>query len=321
MSAPFFGLKRSDSSASQGGRGRRLRADLHVHSSLSAGRVCGTGTVRRDAADPVTLYRAARDRGMDLVTLTDIDRIDGCLRILDQVREATDLFISEEIVARHPALPADLHVLVFGLNERQHREAQRLKRDADDLVRYLEGERLSFSLGPYAEALPADGDLARLVPVLRQFRCFEILNASEPLDYNVLAARLAQEAAAHQGYGVTAGSGACTTRGLGRGATAAEAAGADDFLRAVREGRTWPIRARPRMGRVGAVLGRLPIGAPTPGVRSYARRARLAARIRAARRRLDQHDVRTFREKTRAYRADPPGARRGGAGIGVTEAL
>lgn len=317
MSAPFFGLKRSDSSASVGGRDGSLRADLHVHSSLSAGCACGTGTVRRDAADPVALYRAAREQGMDLVTLTDIDRIDGCLRILDQVPDAADVFISEEMVARHPGLRADLHVLVFGLNERQHREAQKLKRDAGELILYLDREGLAFSLGPYVEALPEDGDLTRLVPVLRRFRRYEILNAGETVAYNALTARLAQEAAGQHGYGVTAGSGACTARAIGRGATAAAVAGRDDFLRAIREGRTWPVRSRHLSGRVGAVLDRLPLATPAPGVRAYARRARLAARIRIARRRLDQHDVRTFREKTRAYRGGSPGSHRGFAGTGA----
>lgn len=312
MSAPFFGLKRSDSSVS--GTGPGLRADLHVHSILSAGRACATGRIGRVAADPLALYRAARDQGMNLVTLTDINSIDGCLRILDRVPDAADLFISEEVVARHPDLAGDVHVLVYGLDERQHREAQRLTDNAEDLVRWLESERLAFSLGPWVEALPPDGDPARLLPVLRRFRCFEILNATESFDYNALVSRLAQEVAAHGGYGVTAGSGACTGARVGRGATAAEATDVAGFLGAVRAGRTWPVRARGITTPAASILVRWPIAAPARGVRLYGRKARLAARIRAARRRLDQHDVRSFRDKTRAYRgvAAPPS--RGPAG-------
>jgi len=59
-----------------------MRCDLHVHSWYS-----GHGDVpvlehlgRECYSDPLAVYETARRRGMDLVTLTDHDTIEGALR-------------------------------------------------------------------------------------------------------------------------------------------------------------------------------------------------------------------------------------------------
>ena len=59
---------------------RLLRADLHVHSYHSG--YAGRQNVLRARdcySEPEAVYRTAKARGMDLVTITDHDSIDGCL--------------------------------------------------------------------------------------------------------------------------------------------------------------------------------------------------------------------------------------------------
>ena len=48
-------------------------------------------------SEPEAVYRVAKARGMDVVTITDHDSIDGCLEFLDRHPDADDFFISEEI--------------------------------------------------------------------------------------------------------------------------------------------------------------------------------------------------------------------------------
>ena len=45
-------------------------------------------------SNPEDVYLVAKARGMDLVTITDHDSIDGCLELLARRPGATDIFIS-----------------------------------------------------------------------------------------------------------------------------------------------------------------------------------------------------------------------------------
>ena len=90
---------------------------------------------------PEDVYRVAKARGMDLVTITDHDSIDGCLEFLDRHPDAADFFISEEVSCRFPGTTLDVHLGVYGMTERLHGElqplrAQRLRRVARRCARH-----------------------------------------------------------------------------------------------------------------------------------------------------------------------------------------
>ncbi|HET6406364.1 MAG TPA: glycosyltransferase, partial [Chthoniobacteraceae bacterium] len=89
-------------------------------------------------SQPVELYEQLRRRGMDLVTITDHNRIDGCLEIADR----PGVFISEEVTTLFPEDRCPVHLLVWGLTEPQHQEIQKLRDNIYDLQRYLAQERL-----------------------------------------------------------------------------------------------------------------------------------------------------------------------------------
>src|SRR3990172_60481 len=86
------------------GPGRYLKADLHVHSYHSGYSTSLRLFRSRDSySDPEEIYRLAKARGMDLVTITDHDSIDGCLELLDRHPDREDFIVGEEIecVLRH----------------------------------------------------------------------------------------------------------------------------------------------------------------------------------------------------------------------------
>src|SRR6266568_99760 len=77
------------------------KCDLHIHSRYSAR--SEEWLFRRfdfpdSYSDPKELYRQLLALGMDYVTLTDHDTIDGCLQILD----LPQAFISEQITTYFP---------------------------------------------------------------------------------------------------------------------------------------------------------------------------------------------------------------------------
>ena len=102
----------------EGGR-RRRRVDMHCHSTASATAKLG---IQRSlglpecATPPEEVYELAKRRGMDFVTITDHDTIDGCLEIADR----DDVFLSEELTAWFAGEPQAVHVLCYGITPDDH---------------------------------------------------------------------------------------------------------------------------------------------------------------------------------------------------------
>src|SRR5919109_2097688 len=112
------------------------RADMHVHSSASE--VSKLGVQRslqlpECATDPDEVYELAKQRGMDFVTITDHDTIEGALQ-LDHLR---DVFISEELTAWFRGEPQAVHVLCYGITPDDHRWLQEHARDLESCAAYL----------------------------------------------------------------------------------------------------------------------------------------------------------------------------------------
>ncbi|MGH2976548.1 MAG: PHP domain-containing protein [Solirubrobacterales bacterium] len=57
------------------------------------------------ATPPEEVYELAKRLGMDFVTITDHDTIDGCLQLADR----PDCFVSEELTARFSGEPQAVH--------------------------------------------------------------------------------------------------------------------------------------------------------------------------------------------------------------------
>ncbi len=289
------------------GAGPIGRADLHAHSRHS--RPCGLPAgPSRGIGAPEAIYRAAKGRAMDFVTLTDRDTIAGCLEFLERHPHARDFFVSEEVTARDPRSGIRLHVLLFGLTEAQHREAQRLKEDVRALLLYARVQGIAAVLGPFLDALPERtllSDESRRI--LRLFERFEVRNGAAGRAHNQLVSRLVDETMGGRSFGVTAGSGAHGPARIGRTATLARAATRDAFLASLRAGRTWAWGEDGSLWTATADLLRVMkesgpvLGAGAPLLRHQARRRRLEARIRKARRGLDRMVITRFKEKTRTY--------------------
>src|SRR5262249_51233639 len=123
------------------------RADLHVHSWHSGYNHDLPFLRSRDCyADPVAVYRIAKARGMDFVTITDHDSIDGCLELLArQPDAAADVIIGEEISCWVPDTRLEVHFGVWGLSEAIHRDVQPLRENAYDVAAFLRSVGVLFA--------------------------------------------------------------------------------------------------------------------------------------------------------------------------------
>lgn len=115
-----------------------VRIDLHCHSTFSDETLrYMPGLVYHPLLEPAEVYALARSRGMDFVTITDHDTIDGCKALLDERGDLPHFIIGEEVSVAFPEDGTIVHVNVFDITEEQHRELQRLRPNLYDLVDYV----------------------------------------------------------------------------------------------------------------------------------------------------------------------------------------
>jgi len=117
------------------------RADLHVHSKYSDRPA--EWLLRRVGrpecfVEPTEVYRRAKQRGMDFVTLADHNSISGAL----EIAHLPGVFLSVEITTYFPEDGCKIHLLASGIDEPQFREIQELRANIYELHGYLESQRI-----------------------------------------------------------------------------------------------------------------------------------------------------------------------------------
>jgi glycosyltransferase involved in cell wall biosynthesis/predicted metal-dependent phosphoesterase TrpH len=121
------------------------RADLHCHSTASEISKLGiqrAAGLPECATPPSEVYELAKRRGMDFVTITDHDTIDGCLEIADR----PDVFVSEELTAWFRGEPQAVHVLCWGIDRGDHEWLQAHAADVETVAAYLAENRIACAL-------------------------------------------------------------------------------------------------------------------------------------------------------------------------------
>jgi glycosyltransferase involved in cell wall biosynthesis/predicted metal-dependent phosphoesterase TrpH len=130
-------------------RGSTTRVDMHCHSTASE--VSKLGVQRalglpECATPPEEVYELAKRRGMDFVTITDHDTINGVLAISDR----PDVFVSEELTAHFRGEPQAVHVLCYGITPEDHEWLQANSGDVELCAMYLYDQEIACALAhPY----------------------------------------------------------------------------------------------------------------------------------------------------------------------------
>src|SRR5690349_10451240 len=153
------------------------RVDMHCHSSASQLSKLG---VQRSlglpecATPPREVYELAKRRGMDFVTITDHDTIDGCL----ELAALPDCFVSEELTARFRGEPQAVHVLCYGIASDDHEWLQANSDDVEACAEYLHGNGIACALAhPFFDvAAPLEPHHRRRLAEL--FGVWEVRNGS-----------------------------------------------------------------------------------------------------------------------------------------------
>lgn len=151
------------------------RCDLHIHSRHSAR--SEEWLFRRfdfpdSYSDPNELYQQLRKRGMDYVTITDHDSIDGCLEIANRPRT----FISEQVTTYFPNDACKLHILVWGISEQHHRDIKSVRENIFDLQRYLQRGQIAHAVAHPLYSVNGKLEATHLEQLILLFKHFEGVN-------------------------------------------------------------------------------------------------------------------------------------------------
>ncbi len=208
------------------------RVDMHCHSTAS--QLSRLGVQRslglpECATPPEEVYELAKRRGMDFVTITDHDTIDGCLELASR----PDCFVSEELTARFVGEPQAVHVLCYGITPGDHEWLQAHSGDVVACAAYLDRNEIACALAHpfYNVDAPLAQRHRRLLAEL--FGVWEVRNGSRAAELNMPTSVYIET---HGGIGI---GGSDDHAGVDIGRTFTEApvaATPEEFLRHLRRG-------------------------------------------------------------------------------------
>jgi len=217
---------------------RAKRADLHCHSRYSVFKYFRRANTRDCYSEPEAVYRTAKQRGMSYVTLSDHDSIDGALYLLNKYPDLDDFFVSEEVETYFPETKQRVHIGVYGLDERQHREIQSLRPDIRELVPYLRQEGLVFAVNHLLQNYRMKNVAARYIgEMIEMFDIFEVINGAMASSNNRVTYQLVDSFRRNgRRISMVGGSDAHTLKHVAKVYTVSTADSIGEFLENVRHG-------------------------------------------------------------------------------------
>ena len=165
------------------------RCDIHIHSKFSAR--SEEWLFRRfdfpdSCTEPVALYEQLRAAGMDFITITDHDSIDGCLAIADRLQT----FVSEEVTTYFPQDSCKVHLLVWGITEAQHHDISVFRSNIFELQKYFASNSIAHAVAHPLYSVNGKLDASHLERLILLFKHFEGLNGLRDALLSELAIKL-----------------------------------------------------------------------------------------------------------------------------------
>jgi len=153
------------------------RIDLHCHSNASGettDRLRNAINCPESYSEPYEVYQQARRRGMDFVTITDHDSLEGVMRIIHE----PEVFIGEELSCYFPEDRCKIHLLLWGISRQDHDALRLIADDLYKVAAYVARHQLAHAV---AHPLYRQNDILEayhLQRLLLLFKGFECINGA-----------------------------------------------------------------------------------------------------------------------------------------------
>jgi len=135
---------------------------------------------------PEHIYRASKAKGMNYVTITDHNTINGCL----EIGHLPDVFMSVEVTSYFSETHCKVHVVVLDITEPVYADLMHLRQNVYELVGYLRKQNIvHFLAHPLYDM---DGRLSRdsIERMMLLFDTIEIKNGARSARFNALTKEL-----------------------------------------------------------------------------------------------------------------------------------
>jgi len=165
----------------------RVKVDCHVHSIFSerpSEWLLKTIGTRESYTKPDDIYQTAIENGMDFVTITDHNKIDGVLLLKNKYPEK--VFTGVEATCYFPEDYCKIHILIFGFSESQFQEIDLLRRDIYQLREYLKQENLAYSVAHGTFSINGKLTVSHLEKLILLFDVFETVNGGRDKNHNLI---------------------------------------------------------------------------------------------------------------------------------------
>lgn len=155
------------------------KADLHVHSKYS--NHPSEWFLQRIGAsesytEPENLYRKCKDQGMDYVTITDHNTINGALTLCEKYPDNT--FVSFEATTYFPEDRCKIHCLLYDITEAQFNDLNCLRTNIYELREYVREQRIAHSIAHALYSINNRLTVEHLEKLIVLFDVFEARNGS-----------------------------------------------------------------------------------------------------------------------------------------------
>jgi len=167
------------------------QVDLHVHSKYS--NHPSEWFLQRLGAsesytEPEAIYKLARKRGMDFVTVTDHNRIKASLELVK--KHPQHCFSGVEATAYFPEDNCKVHILIYGLDREQFAKIQKKRLDIYKLRDYLKKQDLACVVAHATYSVNGKLTLEHLEKLILLFNHFEGRNGSRSTLHNDVLSRV-----------------------------------------------------------------------------------------------------------------------------------
>ena len=154
-----------------------VRADLHCHSEASnkaSEAMLNAIRCPESFSSPAEVYAQAQRRGMDFVTITDHDSIEGVSKLADH----PNVLVGEELTCYFPEDRCKIHLLIWGLTAADHAALQAIADDIYKVADEVEKRNLAHAVAHPVYRQNDKLERWHLERLVLMFKGFETLNGS-----------------------------------------------------------------------------------------------------------------------------------------------
>ncbi|MEJ5273064.1 MAG: phosphoesterase, partial [Spirochaetota bacterium] len=167
------------------------KVDMHVHSIYSerpSEWILKTIGTRESYIDPFDLYNLAKKRGMDFVTITDHNKIDGILKLKE--KKPDDTFIGVEVTTYFPEDNAKIHILLYDFEPSYFEKINDIREDIYKLREFVYEKDIFYSVAHPIYSINNKLNISHIEKLILLFDNFEVINGGRNIEVNSFTKKL-----------------------------------------------------------------------------------------------------------------------------------